>query len=185
MSWRRIAVYYTLCVVLGGYYLLFERRPDPEKPIFQPRPVQQSRFLPIPREQIRTLTLRRGNGVVTVHRTDQGWRVTEPAGAMVTSALVTSLLESLTVEKEIQIVAEAPEDLTPYGLAVPQAEILIQGATDNVVTTIFLGDRNPTATAVYARRDNSPEVVLLGFSVKYYGDLIFEAAGIKEHNGQV
>lgn len=185
MSWRRIAVYYTLCVVLGGYYLLFERRPDPEKPIFQPRPVQQSRFLPIPREQIRILTLRRGDATITLQRNEQGWHVIEPAGAKVTSALVTSLVESLTVEKEIQIVAEAPKDLTPYGLAPPQAEILIQGATENVVTTVFLGDRNPTATAVYARRDNSPEVVLLGFSVKYYGDLIFEAAGIKENTGQV
>jgi hypothetical protein len=98
---------------------------------------------------------------------------------------VTSLVESLTVDKEIQVVDEAPGDLTPYGLAPPQSEITIKGAKDNVLTTVFLGDRNPTATAVYARKDNSPEVVLLGFSVKYYGDLIFEAAGLQQKDGQV
>ncbi|MEW6298261.1 MAG: DUF4340 domain-containing protein [Thermodesulfobacteriota bacterium] len=185
MTWRRIAVYYTLCVVLGGYYFLFERRPDTDKPIFQQRPVQQSQFLPIPRDQIRTLTLRRGAGVVTVQRNEHGWHVIEPPGAAVTSALVTSLVESLTVDKEIQVVDEAPGDLTPYGLAPPQSEITIKGAKDNVLTTVFLGDRNPTATAVYARKDNSPEVVLLGFSVKYYGDLIFEAAGLQQKDGQV
>jgi hypothetical protein len=180
MTWRRIAVYYALCVVLGGYFFLFEYRPNSEKPIFQERPVQQSRFLPIAREQIQALTLRRGEGVITVERNEKGWHVIEPHGAQVTSALIASFVESLTVDKEVQIVDTAPGDLTPYGLAPPYSTVTIKGTQDNVVTTVLIGDRNPTATAVYARKENSPEVVLLGFSVKYYEDLIFEAAGIKK-----
>jgi hypothetical protein len=184
MTWRRIGVYYALCAVLGSYYFLFEQRPSSEKPIFDARPVQQSQFLPIARDQIYTLVLRRGDGVVTVGRNEQGWHVIEPSGAPITSALITSLVESLTIDREIQIVDRAPGDFAPYGLAPPDSAITIKGEKDNVVTTVFIGDRNPTATAVYARKDNSPEVVLLGFSVKYYEDLIFEAAGIRKKEGQ-
>lgn len=183
MTWRRIAVYYALSAVLGGYFFLFEQWPS-EKPIFEARPVQQSQFLPIARDQIHTLVLRRGEDIVTVGRNEQGWHVIEPSGAPITSALVTSLVESLTIDREIQIVDRAPADLAPYGLAPPYSAITIKGATDNVVTTVFIGDRNPTATAVYARKENSPEVVLLGFSVKYYEDLIFEAAGIRKKEGR-
>lgn len=178
MTWRRIAVYYAFCVVLGGYFFLFEQPSGGEKPILEGRPVQQSRFLPISRDQIQSLVLRRGDSIVTVQRNEQGWHVIEPSGAPITSALVTSLVESLTIDKEVQIVDEAPGDFAPYGLAPPRSTITIKGAKDNVVATVILGDRNPTATAVYARKESSPEVVLLGFSVKYYEDLIFEAAEI-------
>jgi hypothetical protein len=104
--------------------------------------------------------------------------VIEPPGAQVTSALVTSFVENLTIEKEVQIIEEAAGNLSPYGLDRPHATVVIKGKDDNVVATVFIGDPNPTASAVYARKENSPQVVLLGSSVRYYEELIFEAAGI-------
>ncbi len=41
---------------------------------------------------------------------------------------------------------------------------------------VLLGARNPTRTAVYAKRDDRPAVYLVGLNVQYYEDLIFEAA---------
>lgn len=178
MTWQRIVLYYILGGVLGGYFLMFEWQPGGEKPILHRRPVRQSQFLPLAEDQIHALVLRRDAGTVAVARNEQTWHVLEPPGAPITSALITSFVESLTVEKEIQIVDEAPTDLAVYGLAPPHSAVTIKGAQDNVVATVFIGDRNPTATAVYARKENAPEVVLLGFSVRYYAELIFEAAGI-------
>jgi len=179
MTWRRIALYYAFCVVLGGYFFLFEWRPGGEKPLPGRRAIQQSHFLSIPQETIQEVRLHRGeDGAVTFRRDGQGWKVIEPPGAQVTAALVTSFVENLTMEKEVQVIDEAAGNLSPYGLDRPHATVVIKGQGGNVVATVFIGDHNPTSTAVYARKESSPQVVLLGYSVRYYEELIFEAAGI-------
>jgi Domain of unknown function (DUF4340) len=179
MTWRRIAIYYVLGIVLGGYFLLFEWQPGGEKPIPGGRPRQQSRFLSIPQETIQEVRLHRGeDGAVTFRRDGQGWKVIEPPGAQVTSALMTSFVENLTMEKEVQVIEEAAGNLSPYGLERPHATVVIKGQEGNVVATVFIGDRNPTSSAVYACKESSPQVVLLGYSVRYYEELIFETAGI-------
>jgi hypothetical protein len=177
MTWPRIAVYYALGVLLGGYFLLFEWRPDSEKPLPSRPLVPQSRFLPIPRDGIHELALRRDEAAVTCLRDGQGWTVVDPPNARVTSALIASFVESLTVEKEVQVVEESPKDLSPYGLAHPYSTVVLKGEGKDTLATVFIGDRNPTSSAVYVRKENSPQVVLLGASVRYYEELIFEAAG--------
>lgn len=177
MTWRRIALYYTLSIILGGYYFLFEWRPGGEKPISNARPVQQSRFLPIAQNDIHELTLRNSNAGIRFRRNGDTWNVVEPANANVTSALVTSLVENLTVEKEVQIVEQSASDFASYGLAQPFVTLTIKGPTDNLLATVSIGDRNPTQSAVYARKADSKQVVLLGYSVRYYAELILEAVG--------
>jgi hypothetical protein len=178
MTWRRIAVYYALAIALGGYFLLFEWQPGGERPLPEQRLIQQTRFLPIPKEEIQEVQVRRDTGVVTCQRNGQAWRVVEPPGAQVTSSLLDSFVEGLVVEKEVQVIEEAKGDLSSYGLDHPHATVVLKGGANNVIATVFLGDRNPTSTAVYARKEGSPQVVLLGYSIRYYEELIFEAAGV-------
>ena len=90
------------------------------------------------------------------------------------------MVELLTSDKGVQIVDQSTVDFAPYGLAQPHATIQIIGANKNTATTIYVGDRNPTESAVYVRKEDSPQVVLLGYSVRYYGDLIFESAGLNK-----
>jgi hypothetical protein len=40
---------------------------------------------------------------------------------------------------------------------------------------VTIGGANPTGTAVYAQRQDSADVVLIGRNVRYYEDLIFQA----------
>jgi len=178
MTWPRIAVYYALSLLLGNYYFLVEWRPDADKPIRGPRTVQQSRFLPIARDDVQELVLQSQGVAIHTRKVGQNWEILEPAGVNVTSALFESLVELLTSDKEVQIVDQATKDFAPYGLAQPHAVIQIIGANKNTATTVYVGDRNPTESAVYARKEDSPQVVLLGYSVRYYGDLIFESAGL-------
>jgi hypothetical protein len=42
--------------------------------------------------------------------------------------------------------------------------------------TVEIGARNPTRTAVYARRSDQPSIFLVGMNLSYYIDLIFDAA---------
>ena len=178
MTWRRIILYYTLGIALGGYFLLFEWEPNSEKS-HPPRPMaQQSRFLPIPRNEISEVELRRDGAVVTCRREGQTWKVIEPVGAKVTSDLVVSFVENLTPEKEVQVIEQTAKDLSAYGLDRPRTTITVKGK--NGAVTILIGDRNPTGSTVYVRKENSLQVVLLGSSVSYYQELIFETAGIKK-----
>ena len=179
MTWRRIIIYYALGIALGGYFLIFEWNPRGEKPILTPkRVVQKSRFLPVAREEITELELRRDGGAVTCRRDGQVWKVIEPPGAKVTSDLVASFVENLTPEKEVQIMEETAKDLSAYGLDRPRVTVTVKGK--NIMATVLLGDRNPTGSAVYVRKENSQQVVLLGSGVSHYEELIFETAGIKK-----
>ena len=108
----------------------------------------------------------------------QVWKVLSPAEAKVASALVSSFVENLTADKEARVVAESPPDLAAYGLAHPYATVIIKGKNANEVETVLIGDRNPTGSAIYARREKASQVVLVGYSVRSYADLIFEGAGI-------
>ena len=177
MTWRRIGLYYALCVVLGGYFLLFEWRD--EKPVLERQKVEiEQRFLPLSRGEIHELVLRRDKISVTCRRDGQIWKVIEPVNAQVTSALITSFVENLTPEKEVRIIDEAPGDLSPYGLVSPYSSIAIKGAGGKPLATVLIGGYNPTTSAVYARKEHSSQVVLLGYSVRYYEDLIFEGTGL-------
>jgi Domain of unknown function (DUF4340) len=179
MTWRRIVLYYVLGVALGGYFLMFEWNPRGEKPITEPkRVVHKSPFLPIDREEITEVALHRDGAVVICRRDGQKWTVTEPANAKVTSDLVASFVENLTPEKEVPIIDDAAKDFSTYGLDRPHATITLKGK--NILATVLIGDRNPTGSSVYVRKDNSPQVVLLGASVSNYQELIFETAGIKK-----
>lgn len=177
MTWRRITIYYLLSIILGVYYFAFEWRPGGEKPRANARPVQQSRFLPIAQNDVQEFALRNATVSARFRRNGDTWEVVEPAGAQVTSALVTSLLENLTAEKEVQIVEQSATNFAAYGLDQPFITLEIKGAANTTLATVSVGDRNPTSSAVYARKEDSPQVVLLGYSVRYYSELISEAVG--------
>jgi hypothetical protein len=41
-----------------------------------------------------------------------------------------------------------------------------------------LGSRNPSGTAIYAQRDDTRRVFLIGLNVRYYEDLLFQGVGM-------
>lgn len=177
MTWRRIAVYYTLSLILGGYYWAVEWRPNPDQPVRGARPVARNRFLPIAQTDIYEITLRRASAVIHCRRKGDIWETLAPPGTPVTSSAIVSLLENLTLEKEVQIVEQAATDFVPYGLAQPYATLELKGPESKPLATITIGGPNPTDSAVYVRKDASPQVALLGSSVRYSVELIFTTAG--------
>ena len=183
MSWTRIITYYLLFAFLGGYYLLFETQP--RKTVIQERTIGDKRpFLNLTQESIQELVIRRLEGEVVCQRSAEGWKVVKPAGAVVSSALVSGLVQNLADSKEAQLMAEAPADLSPFGLDLPRSTLVIKTDGKSPSVTLFLGERNPTATAVYARIEGSPRVFLLGSILKYYEELLFEAAGAGKEKGK-
>ena len=64
MTWQKVGLYYVLAAVLGSYFFLFEWRPPKKGGLIDPAAgptAQQSQFLPIAREDIHGLVLKRPN----------------------------------------------------------------------------------------------------------------------------
>lgn len=178
MTWRRIGVYYGLAILFGSYFVFFLWDSVGDAPKIGPNANVrvQSRFLPFDEESIQQLQLEREGQVITCQKNGEIWQVLEPQGANVTSSLVSSLIESLTLERETSSVNENATDLTLYGLEPPHATITLTGKGDQELAKISIGGRNPTSTAVYVKKGGSPQVVLLGYNARYYEELLFEAA---------
>jgi hypothetical protein len=173
MTWTRAALYWAVFLALAAYYVAAVREP--------PGPAAshaREAFLDFPAEQIDGLELRRGSSVVRCRRSDGRWRVTEPADRLVPSDLVGALVASLTETPDVEVVAEDSAALGAFGLQEPVSELTLQGAGRSPLH-VRLGRLNPAGTAVYAQRNDSPRVFLIGLNVRYYEDLVFEALGQK------
>ena len=108
----------------------------------------------------------------------------EPAGAVVPPDLVDAAVATLTAGQVSEVVADGARggDLTVFGLATPSSTIVLttNGENGSRDVTVLFGDMNPTRTALYARLADDPRAYLVGLNVRYYEDLIFEAAASRQ-----
>ncbi len=170
MSWRRVVLYWTLFLILGGYYLAVEREPAGSAGAHLTR----APFLNVPEEQIEALQVQRGETLVRCRRVDGRWKVTEPADGNVPADLIAGLITNLTQLPDVEVVAEKPDNLAEFGLDDPTSQVVLTPAAGGPIT-VRLGNRNPSGTAVYAQRSTSSRVYLIGLNARYYEDLLFEA----------
>jgi hypothetical protein len=170
MTWRRAAVYWLCFLALGVYYVVVEREPAGHAVAHLTR----APFLEVPPEEIQAVELRRGNTVVRCRRGKDRWQVLEPAGARVPVDLIAALVNNLAQLPDVEVIAETAQDLGQFGLETPVSQITLTRASGPPIA-VHLGARNPSGTAVYAQRSDSPRVYLIGLNVRYYEDLVFEA----------
>jgi hypothetical protein len=107
------------------------------------------------------LEVRAGGDRTILHKTDGAWNLVEPiqTGAdQVEVSGITTGVGSLEIER---VVAEAAEDLEPFGLADPRVEIAFKAEGDATLTRFRLGDETPTGGDLYASRAGDPRVYLI------------------------
>ena len=169
MRWRQVIVLYAVAAVLGGWYWFVERHPEELPKINHRRP-----FLHLDARGMREVRVRRPGHALVSRWDGNGWVVVEPAGGVVPSDLIAAFTSALAGAEEIARVTERADDARQYGLDESASRIEIVPASGELIVVV-LGGTNPTGTAVYARRDAAPEVVLVGRNIRFYEDLIFQA----------
>jgi hypothetical protein len=171
VRWRQVVVLYVVLVGLAVAWFAGGGRVTPppgEAPA-------RRRFLPLGETPIQEVTLQRRDRVVRARREGERWAIVEPSNATVPSDLVAAFAEALFRAEEIaQVADEAPANVEPYGLDDGAVRVEVRPETGPAVV-VRIGATNPTGTAVYARREGAPAVVLIGRNVSYYEGLIFEA----------
>ncbi len=176
MTWRRVAIIYVLAALLAAYVLVFERtEPAPEHAKLAAAPAS---ILGIEPSSVTAVTFRKDAKVVRAKREDRRWHVVEPAGAEIPPDLFEATIATLTAGQSAETLSHQPENAgSAYGLDAPSATVeLVIDKTPDQPITVMVGDRNPTRTAVYARRGDQPTIFLVGMNLSYYIDLIFDAA---------
>ena len=170
MSWRRILVYWVSAAALGGLLYLDWRA---DRPSVDPEPAGAAPIVEYLASRLDAATLRAEGRRLVFARSDGRWSVVEPPDVEIGSDLLDALLDTLTTIRPVEILADTGTPLSEFGLEPPQA-VLGVGADGRPVAEIQFGSKNPTRTAVYARRDGQGPVYLLGLNARYYIELILD-----------
>lgn len=173
MSNRAIVAYYLVAALLGlnlwwSAGARLATSPANEAPRLEP-------LMALDPAAVERVGLRSGEQRVVLERSVGGherWRVIEPSGGVIAGDLVDALLDALSSLPPVQLVSSDPSTAERFGLKPPRTVIALEASGD-AAETIYLGQRNPTRTAVYAAKPGGP-LYLIGLNAQYYADLIFE-----------
>lgn len=170
MSWRQVTILYAVLAALALQYWRIVRMPAPD-----PDAPRRERFVPYGADVMRELLLVHGGQRLVARREGAVWRVVDPSDAPIQPDLVAAFTVALASADEIQRVGDASRRLEEFGLDDRAVRVEVQAGGDGPLT-LLLGDANPTGTGVYARRGDAGDVVLIGRQVRYYADLLLQAA---------
>lgn len=171
MTWRRVLVYWVLALVaVAQLAFSLRNRETPTDAVAAPSaPIVDEASGVI--DQIR---IERGDDVREYRKEGARWEA-ETAGTEVSSDLIAALIDTLTTIPPVEVMETGATGGAAYGLEPPQMIVRL-ASVGQPVATVELGNRNPTRTAVYARRGDRGQSYLLGLNAQYYLDLIFERA---------
>ena len=166
--WRGVLLAYVVFAALAADYWLVEA-PRTARSEAQPA---RPRLLAIEPADVREVRLSRSGRSIVSQRRNEQWDVLEPAGAAIPPDLIGAFASALAEAEEIARVGRADDAAFGFGQGATRVEL--RGASGAPIV-ITIGGTNPTRTAVYARRQDAPDVVLIGRNIRYYEDLIFQA----------
>ena len=171
MNWIKIVVTYAAAAVLSLWlWSEFTSRLPAEALDDSP----DGPFIAALATRIDRVRIDRGEELVEFRRDAEGrWRLFEPAGIEAPSDIVDAVVDTLTTIGAIETVARDPGTDGEYGLNPPRLRLRLD-ADGEAVSTVSFGHRNPTRTAVYAKKAGENAVYLLGLNAQYYLDLALE-----------
>ncbi len=171
MRWSHVVLLYLVAALLGAQYWFVERvRPPADAPQETVRP----KLVALDADAVAAIRLHRGGRTMVMQRPDGRWVAVEPAGVAVPNDLVRAFLQAIVAAEVIHPVEAPAGGLESYGFGdgATSVDLTLQ---DGRTLALTLGGTNPTGTALYARRAESPPIVLIGRQVRYYEDLLFQA----------
>jgi len=174
VTWTRALVYVALWAALSAYYLMVEYERSAITDASEADTVPQVQFLPVTAANVAAVEIQAHGVRGRFVRSGDRWQIAEPPGKQVPADLIAAIVSAVTERAELEIVNSGDAPSADFGLASAATQLALYQA-DGSVIRVLLGARNPAQTAVYARREGKPDVVLLGLNVQYYIELVIEA----------
>lgn len=152
-----------LCLILLGLvsYGYIERQAVPQNTDVHVTEAVEKKLLTTPIDQIVTLRFKDPTGCVVIGKSDV-WRVEGILEAGVDEDAIIQLLSAIETAREIRTFDSDPPALAQYGLTTPSLIIGIQRRGEGEFHNLFLGKKNPVGNTVYAKWDQSSQVLMIG-----------------------
>jgi hypothetical protein len=155
------AILAVLAAGLGAYIYFVDqyKTPAPETP---PDAPLGKVFAAVDAAKISEIRITSSAGeATTVRKTGSAWRVVAPIDVAADETEVSGIASNLATAEVQRVIDEKPKDLAAYGLAKPKVTVVFSAAGDKTPHTLLIGDKNPTASDLYAKRPESPRVFLV------------------------
>jgi len=152
-----------LCLMLFGLvsYDYIERQATPQNVDVGASAPVGKRLLTTPVDQIVALRFKDPQGCVVINQSEV-WKVEGVPEAGVAEDAITELLSAIETAREIRTFDSDPLKLAQYGLDTPSLVIGIQRKGEGEFHNLFLGEKNPIGSTVYARWAQSSQVLMIG-----------------------
>jgi hypothetical protein len=161
MNVRTTIILAILVALFGGYYFWSERQPKPD--------TGNPKLFTFDDKAVQEVTIARGGITLSLKRDGDAWRLTQPVDAKADQAPAAALVSGLTLTRTERTVEEKAANLTDFGLDPPAMHIALKVKDTTEPVTLLLGKNSPTGSWVYAKRGDSPAILMLPASLK--GDL--------------
>lgn len=159
MNPRRLIPYIIILLVLGGAYLGLKWHQFRQ----EAQELRAKKIFQVAEKDVSTLTLTRRGEEIRLVKQDYVWQLTAPLKTRADQAAVDAMLVSLAgLQKERDLGPR--QDLKTFGLEQPT--LVLEFTAQGQPHRLAIGAQVPGARGYYARKDQDPQVVLIGAAAK-------------------
>ena len=146
-----------LLVALGlGLYLWLVEMPAEQKRV--EADATAKKLVDFKEDDVQAFTIVSSQGEIAVARENGRWTIQKPKPMEADATAVGGFLRTLMLAQVSRVVDESGTDLKTYGLDTPSLTVSLRLGSGT--QTVRLGDTGPLSATLYAKRDDSPKVLL-------------------------
>jgi hypothetical protein len=149
-----------LIVVLGGLaaYIYFVTWKTPAEPASKLEKV----FSGIESDKIEEVKVTSDKGEVSTLKKENGsWQLVAPVATKADEGEASAIANALGQAEIVRVIDENPADLKDYGLATPRFAIDFKAAGDKDYRRLLIGEKSPTGSDLFAKRNDETKVFLI------------------------
>jgi uncharacterized protein DUF4340 len=151
-------------VAVAGFGLAQRQSPPPAPEASGPAAQPTATLLDFGAGTVSSLDIKTKDHETSLTKDGASWKLVKPEqDPNVDQAKVSSVVGQLSALKSPRSVAQAGEDITPYGLRNPQLTVVLSGG--GKTETLIVGDKNVNGSQYYATRQEGSDVGLIPSSL--------------------
>jgi len=150
-----------LAVVLAGLgaYIYFVTWKQPDTPDTGKK---LEKIFTVASDKIEELKVSSASGdTTTAKKEGSAWKITDPVSAVADESEIGAITNALATADLIRVVDANPASLNDYGLSNPRIVIEFKAAGDKDSKKLFVGEKTPTGSDLFARRNDEKKVFLI------------------------
>src|SRR3989475_734990 len=152
---RAVLVLLLVALSLGLYLWLVEMPAEQKRLQVE---TTTKKLVDFKEDDVQGFTIISSQGEIAVVRDDGRWTIRKPRPMEADATAVGEFLRTLMLAPESRVVDETGTDLKAYGLDTPSLTVSLRLASGT--QTVRVGDAGPLSATLYAKRDDSPKVLL-------------------------